>query len=128
MPAISQNELKRLRLIELFAPIVAQRKYHPAALSDVVARAMLSPLFILGSETGRLIAGDGAYSANEFLDSLDADPTAAHIVQRFDSRAEATDDKRGADAMRLSKMSPLARLEMANADIAARRAREESHD
>ena len=127
MPAISQKELLRLRLIELFAPVVAQRKLHHAALTDVVARAMESPMFQLGSETGAaLIAGDGAYSANEFLDSLDADPTAEHIMQRFG--AEATDNKSTADSARLATMTSIQRLEKANSDIAARRAREPRGD
>ena len=124
MPNISTEELLRLRLTALFAPRIAERRMHPATLSDVVRRAMAAGPFTLGRETGELMGGDSDYAADEYLDALEAEEGAEFLFQKFDSPAPAADQRRASEAERISQMTSLQKLEYANRQTLAKRQRD----
>jgi hypothetical protein len=107
MPQISIDQSYLLRMLAraALAPIVAQQKLLPSVLDDLTDRAMRSGAFSLGDATSELI-GD----AELFLQRLEESNSAPHLFHR-EKAAEGAD--------RVSKLSPLQRLQMANAALAS---------
>lgn len=77
---------------------------------------------------GPLIDGGTAGEARDFISDLETSCSAAHLFQRGFVDRPAKDDQRNGHDVRLASMSPLQRLQMANAELAARRAREDVFD
>lgn len=115
---IEEEDLLRLRLAVALAPELHARGAHPAALHDVVERAVASKSFKLGLE-GTLIDG-GTGAVRDFIDDLQH---SASFLFQVDERPGATDERvaRQAEADRIANLSPLKKLELANARIARER-------
>lgn len=109
--AIDANELLRLRLTAELAPELLARGVHPAALHDVVERAVKSGHFKLGVEGTLLDGGPGAI--RDFVDDL---KQSASFLFQIDERPAASDDRaaRQSENDRIDAMSPLQKLEYAN--------------
>ena len=109
--SVEEAELLRLRLTVALAPELNARGAHPAALHDVVERAVASKHFKLGAE-GTLIDG-GSGAVRDFVDDLQQ--SASFLFQVSETHS-ATDDRaqRQAEADRLAKLPAYERLKLAN--------------
>lgn len=109
---IDADELLRLRLTAELAPELLARGVHPAALHDVVSRAVKSGHFKLGVEGTLLDGGPGAI--RDFVDDL---KQSASFLFHVDERPGASDDHAAGQSEndRIAELPAYERLKLANA-------------